>query len=108
MEDADLRCDVGVAHLGDAFEILIAIKADAGRTPAVVVGDECRRRHLGGDGERERFGKCLAIDIRAEILAGGDGTGMLFQVKVAPAAEEDVLAALVDDRWAPIRGRTER
>ncbi len=53
MEDADLRGDVGVAYLGDAFEVLIAVKADAGRTPAVIVGDECRRRHLGGDRKRE-------------------------------------------------------
>ena len=104
MEDADLRGDVDVAHLGDAFEILIAVEANARRKPVVIVGDECRRRHLGGDGQRERFGKRLTIDIRAEILAGGDGTVVLFQVKVAPAAEKDVLAALVDisGRQSPV------
>ena len=53
MQNADLRRVVGVAHLGDTLEVLIAVKTDTGRTCAVIVGDECRRRHLGGDGERE-------------------------------------------------------
>ena len=46
--------------------------------------------------ERKGFGKRLAIDERAEILAGGHGPGVLVQVKVAPATEDDVLAALVE------------
>ncbi len=96
MQDADLRRVEGVAHLGGAFEILIAVEADARRASRVIVGNECRRRDLGGDRQRKGFGKRLAIDKRAEILAGGDGAGVLVQVKVAPAAENDVLAALVE------------
>jgi hypothetical protein len=75
---------------------LIAVEVNARRKSVVVVGDECRRRYLGGHSEREGFGECLAINIRAQIFASTDGTVALVQVKIVPAAEENVLAALVD------------
>ena len=105
VQDADLRGVVGVAHLRDAFKILVAIEVNAGRASGVIVGDECRRRHLGSDREREGFGKLHAIDIRAEILAGGHGAGVLVRIKVVPAVEDDVLAALVDigGRQSPVK-----
>ena len=53
MKDSDLRRVVGVPHLRDPFEVLIAVKANARRKSIFIVGDECRRRYLGGDGERE-------------------------------------------------------
>ena len=84
VQDTDLRRVVGVAHLGDAFKILIAVEADARRTPSVIVGNERRRRDLRSDCQRKRFGERLAIDERAEILAGGHGPGALVQVKVLP------------------------
>ena len=96
MEDLDLRCHVGVANLRDPFEVLIAVEVNARRKPVVIVGEECRRRYLGGDGEGEGFGKRLTIDIRAQILGGADCTSVLFRVKVVAAVEEYVLAALVD------------
>ena len=66
------------------------------RKPVVIVGEEYGRRYLGGDGQREGFGKRLTIDIRTQILGGAYRTIVLFGVKVVAAVEEKVLAALVD------------
>src|SRR5579859_935129 len=96
MQDANLRGVVAVAHLRDPGKILVAIEPDAGGPSGVIMGYESRRGHLGSDGKRKGFRKLDAIDIRAEILAGGYGTGSLIRVKVVPSAKDNVLSALVN------------
>ena len=96
MKDADLRRLVGVARLGDSLKVLITVEVNACRTSRVIVGYKCRRGDLGSDREGEGFSKCLTIHKRAQILASSHGTGLLIQVKVAAAVEDDILSPLID------------